>query len=450
MAGIFKAYDIRGIVPDALNEEIAYKIGRAFVTHVGCSSVTIGHDMRVSSGPISQALIDGITEQGADVVFIGLASTPMLYFAAKDAEAGIIVTASHNPGEYNGFKLVGKKLTPIAQGSGIEEIEALVTEGVFQDPDTKGTVIKQDVMAEFTAHNLRFLADHKKKFKVVIDFGNGIGGFSYKDTFSQIDAVEYIPMYDEPDGSFPHHEANPLNTNTLVDLQKRVVAEGADFGVAVDGDADRCAFIDEHGAIISADMITALVAVELLKESPNATFLYDLRSSKIVAELIEENGGTAVMTRVGHSFIKQQMKKEDALFAGELSGHFYYKDSYFAESSIITVLKIMALLEQEGKSLSALIAPLKKYYSTGEINFRVEDKKAAMKAIESHFKDSAKDVFWLDGVSVLFDDWWCNVRASNTEPVLRLNLEADTQELRDQKKQEVINIIHSQDTGDDE
>ncbi len=440
MTDIFKAYDIRGIYPTQLDEETAYRIGRAFVTFLKCKEVVIGYDMRESQKKITDALIKGITDQEADIINIGLASTPMLYFAAKDKEAAIMITASHNTGEYNGFKLCKKNAIPISGDTGIKDIKKLFQENNFQEANKKGQIKELDIEQDFIEHNLRFLKQQKNNLKIVFDFGNGMGGFSYPKVFDKIECKK-IYMYDKPDGSFPHHTPDPLKLENVKDLQKKVIYEKADLGVSVDGDCDRCMFIDEKGEYISADLITALLAEELLKTHPNSKILYDLRSSKSVKEIIEENQGDAIMCRVGHAFIKQQMRQEDALFAGELSGHFYYKESFFTESSIISVINIMNLMQEEGKTLSNLIKPIKRYFASGEINSEVEDKDARMKELEEKYKETAKNIFWLDGISIVFEDWWFNVRKSNTEPKLRLNLEAKNKELMQDKRDEVLGII---------
>lgn len=444
MAEIFKAYDIRGVYGTDLTDEIAYKIGRAFVTFLKCKSVTVGYDMRVHSKEIFASLSNGIIDQGADVISIGLASTPMLYFAARNAESAIIITASHNPGEYNGFKLCRENCVPISGETGIMDIKKLVLENKFINPARKGKLIEKNVMDEFIAHNLKF-AHIDKKLKIVFDHGNGMTGYTFPKIFPKIKNIDPIFMYEEPDGNFPNHEADPLKPENVEDIKRKVVEVGADFGVALDGDGDRCMFIDEKGEYISADMITALVGGELAQEAKKSghiiTVLYDLRSSKIVPEHIHSFGAKTSMSRVGHALIKEQMRKEDAVFAGELSGHFYYKDNSFTESSAITTLIVSRLVCEKGKKISELIAPLRKYYQSGEINSEVKSKEEVFKKLKAKYGHEAKKQYDLDGVSFEFNDWWFNVRGSNTEPKIRLNLEANSQLKMEQKRDEVLAII---------
>jgi len=452
MAEIFKAYDIRGVYPDDLNEEIAYKIGRAFVKFLGVKEVLVGRDARLSSPSLFESLTRGINEEGADVIDIGLASTPMFYFAASKAESGIMITASHNPKQYNGFKMCRENAKPISYDTGIKEIKKLVegfsnttlynesrvSESSFRE---KGRIVMRNVLEEFINFNLKFLKTDKK-FKIVVDAGNGMGGFTFPKIFEKINNVEFIPLYCNVDFNFPNHEANPLDFKTLKDLQRKVVEENANFGVALDGDGDRCFFVDEKGEIINCDLIIALIAEIFLKENPGSNILYDLRSSKIVPEYIKEKQGNPIMCRVGHTFIKEQMRNENASFAGELSGHFYYKDHFFTESTFLTVVMVLNLMDEKNKQISELVSGLKKYYSSGEINSKVENKEAKIKEIEDMFKD-ADEILYLDGLSVYYDDWWFNLRMSNTEPFLRLNLEANTKELMEKKRDKLLEIIRS-------
>ena len=431
---IFKAYDIRGIYPSELDEKIAYKIGRAFVSFLGVKKVVIGRDARKSSPSLFKALAEGITDQGADVIDVGLCSTPMFYFASREAEASIMVTASHNPKQYNGFKLCKEKAFPISGDNGIKEIEKLVS-GEFESV-TKGKIVKKEIVDDFIKHNLKFV-NCKRKLKIVLDAANGMSGYSLPLVFDKIKEVELIPLYNDVDLSFPNHEANPLKSETLQDLQKKVVEVKADFGIATDGDGDRCVFVDEQGEIISSDLAVALIAKQLLKDNKKAVIMYDVRCSKIVGETIEENGGKAIMSRVGHSFIKKQMREEKALFAGELSGHLYYQENNYTESVFISAAIIMNLLSDNG-SLSSLVKPLRKYYATGEINSEVEDKDAKIQEVEKKYKGK---IVKLDGLSVYFDDWWFNLRKSNTEPLLRLNLEANSKKLMEEKRDELLKVI---------
>jgi phosphomannomutase len=434
---IFKAYDIRGIYPSELNEETAYKIGRAFVKFLNVKEVLVGQDGRISSPQLFESLARGITDQGADIIDIGLCSTPMFYFGTAKYQAGIMITASHNPKEYNGFKLCRENAIPISGDTGIQDIKDLVNKNQFEDKE-KGKIIKKDIMDDFIKHNISFVKTDKK-LKIVVDAGNGMGGFTFPKIFERLH-FDFIPLYCEVDFNFPHHEPNPMKYKNLKDLQKKVIEEKADLGVALDGDVDRCVFVDENGDIITSDLIIPLVGKEMLKNHPGSTIMYNLICSKVVPEKIEELGGKAVMSRVGHSFIKKQMREEDAIFAGELSGHFYYKNNFFVESSFITTAMILNLIAGEDKPLSELIKPLKKYYKTEEISFEVEDKIAKMKELEEHFKD-AKQISHLDGIKMEYDDWWFNVRPSNTEPLLRLNLEAKTKEKMEEMKGKISEII---------
>jgi phosphomannomutase len=441
MAEIFRAYDIRGLYPSELNEELAYKIGRAFVSFLNVKSVVVGSDARLSSPQLFEALTKGINDQGADVINIGLCSTPMFYFCSGGAEASIMVTASHNPKEFNGFKLCRENAFPISEENGIKDIQRLVQDNNFAKAE-KGEITQKNCLDSFIKQNLGFL-ENIKPLRIILDSGNGMSGYTFPKIFEQIEGVDLITLYEELDFSFPNHEANPLNFDTLKDLQKEVVKEKADFGIATDGDGDRCIFIDETGGIISSDLTTALIAIQILKHNPRTSIMYDIRCSKIVKETIEQNGGKAVMSRVGHSFIKKQMRENDILFAGELSGHLYFKENNYAESAFISTAYIMNLLSSSGKKLSELVAPLHQYFFTGEINSKVINKETMMTKIESVYKDSSKEIMHLDGLSMYFEDWWFNLRPSNTENLLRLNLEANSNELMVEKKQELLNLIRS-------
>ena len=438
MAGIFKAYDIRGIYGDDLTEEVAYKIGKAFVTFVGCKKVVVARDIRPHSEPLFAALARGITEQGADVIDLGFGSTPMSYFAngTLGADGGVMITASHNTAEWNGFKLCRAQAVPISGATGIMDIEKIVKDGSFAPKSAvPGAVTKYDILPEYKAHVARF-AHLKRPIHVAIDFANGMGIWEAK-TLEGL--ITWDGLYEDPDGRFPNHEANPLHHATLKDLQGMVRKGTYAFGVAYDGDADRAGFIDEKGEIIPMDLITALVAQDVLATRKGAIF-YDLRSSWVVKEVIEAAGGTPMMSRVGHAFIKQQMREHDALFAGELSGHYYFKDNFTAESSAMAVLSLANIVSRSDKPLSELIAPLRKYFASGEINTHVtRDPQAILAEIRAKYADGR--MFELDGVSVEYADWWFNVRCSNTEPLVRLNLEAKTKAVMASKRDELLAII---------
>ncbi len=436
---IFKAYDIRGIYPSQLDEDSAYSIGRAFARFLGCRNVCIGRDMRTSSDSLFKELARGINEEGADVIDIGRCTTPMLYFCVgKYAyDAGIMITASHNPGEYNGFKLTKEQAIPISSATGIEDIKKIALGGLEPSEKT-GNIIKKDFMEDYREQVMQF-NNITGNLKIVIDYGNGMGKYEVDDIISKIDNLEIVEMFKEPDGNFPNHEANPLKSENLEAVRKKVLEEKADLGLAYDGDCDRVGFIDDRGETINGDTITALISRVMLRKHPGSTILYDLRSSKAVKEAIEEAGGKAIKCRVGHAFIKKEMRDNDAVFAGELSSHFYFKNHFFTESSTEAILIILSLLSEKEENISELAASLRKYSQSGEINSEVEDKEEKMKELEEHYKDA--DISWLDGITVEYSNWWFNVRPSNTEPLLRLNLEADSEDLMEEKKKEVLKII---------
>jgi len=446
MGGIFKAYDIRGSYPDELNETMSWKIGVCFVSLLNAKKIVVGRDMRLSALNLEKAFIEGAVSSGASVIDIGMTTTPRLYYAIIDGrfDGGVMVTASHLPGGINGFKLSRTEAIPLSGEAGLPALERLVSEmtsvehnsiqgGSYQEINFFDTYI--DKIISFV-HN-------PKPLKIVIDAGNGMAGLEVPPLLNKIPVWKYIPMYMEPDGSFPHHIANPLIPSTTRDLQAMVLKENADVGVAFDGDADRCGFIDEKGERVPEDLVTALIAEFFLTKEPGATILYDLRSSRIVPETISRLKGRAVRSRVGHAFIKTKMREENALFAGELSGHYYYRDMGFTDNAILTMIHMLNFLSLKSEPLSNLIQPLKKYYSTGEINLKVKDKEAVFKALEARFMDARKD--YLDGITVEYDSWWFNLRASNTEPLMRLNLEANDPSIKEEKKKEVFNTIHDSD-----
>ena len=436
MAGIFKAYDIRGIYPEQLNEEIAEKIGRAYIEFSGAKKVVIGHDMRPDSTPLFAAIAKGMTEQGADVINLGMCSTPMSYFAngKLGADGSVIITASHNPAGWNGFKMCLANAVPISGSTGIMDIERIVEEESWSNCDELGTISDYDIAPEYA----KFLQSHlelDRKLKVVIDYANSMGSF---ESAGIEEFFEIIPMYKDLDGTFPNHEANPLKLDTLDAIRAKVKEVGADFGAAFDGDADRCGFIDDKGEIIPMDLFTALIAQDILTDGP-ATILYDLRSSRAVKECIEENGGTAIMSRVGHAFIKAEMREHDAVFAGELSGHYYFKENYTAESQGLAFVKFANLICKSGKTSSELLAPLRKYAFSGEINSKVLDPENVLAELKEKYADGNQ--FELDGLSVEYKAWWFNVRSSNTEPLLRLIVEADEQCQMESKRDDILAVI---------
>ncbi|MCK4540148.1 phosphomannomutase/phosphoglucomutase [Candidatus Parcubacteria bacterium] len=442
---IFKAYDIRGIYPDDINEEAAYNIGRAIVCYTKADNIVIGKDCRLSSDKLEEKIIQGIINQGANVVKIGMATTPMVYYASGKlaVDAGVIITASHNPAEYNGMKLCLKQAVPIGEGAGMEEIKALAINGVFPEANKKGAISENfDFKRQYLDHIKRFFnANTDKKLKIVFDFANAMAIID-KTVFDELKIfIESVYMYDEFDGRFPNHEANPLKAQTLEELQKKVLETGADLGVAFDGDADRVGFVNEKGEIVPMDFITGMIAKEILKKHPGGLVLMDLRSSNAVKEYIESAGGRVDLCRVGHSLIKKQMREEGAVFAGELSGHYYFDENYKAELSGLAAIMIMNLINESGKKLSELTKDLKKYFHSGEINSEVENKAAVFTKLKEKYKNGRLNE--LDGIRIDFDDWWFNVRASNTEPKVRLNLEANSKELMEEKRDEILNVIRN-------
>jgi phosphomannomutase len=446
MGGIFKAYDIRGSYPDELDEEMAEKIGVAFVSLLSARRIVVGRDMRLSAQALVTAFIQGAISSGASVVDIGMTSTPMLYYAIIEGkfDGGVMVTASHLPGGMNGFKLCREKAIPLSGDHGLPALGRLVMEKHpgERHPTSKGSYQEFDMLDTYI-DRLSTFVHNPRPLKIGVDAGNGMAGPEVSGLFKRFSIWTAIPMYMEPDGRFPHHIANPLLPSTTRGLQAVVVKEKADIGVAFDGDADRCGFIDERGERIPEDLVTALIAELLLTKEPGATILHDLRSSRVVRETITRLGGRAVRCRVGHAFIKEQMREENALFAGELSGHYYYRDMGFTDNAVFTMIQMLNFLSLKMTPLSRVIRTLKKYYSTGEINMEVNDKESVFAALEAHYKDARKD--HLDGLTIEYDAWWFNLRASNTEPVMRLNLEAENEHMMEVRKEEVLRIIGTTD-----
>ncbi|MFN8577227.1 MAG: phosphomannomutase/phosphoglucomutase [Candidatus Sericytochromatia bacterium] len=444
MAGIFKAYDIRGVYGKDLNEEIAYKIGRAFVTYLGCKRVIVGKDTRLSTPSLSESLIKGITDQGADVLDIGLSTTDMYYFAENymGYESGIMVTASHNPGQYNGFKLIREKAAPIGAGSGIEEIEKIFHENNFTEPEKKGTVTNHEgLLNEFVSfvHSKSDISSIKP-LKVVMDAGNGMAGYVAPKMFENTN-IEVIPLFFELDGNFPNHEANPLLEENRQDLIAKVKETNADFGVGYDGDSDRCFFVDNNGEFIDGDFMTGLLGSYLLEKNPGATIFFDVRSSRYTTDIIKKAGGRPFMWMVGHALTKPKMKAEKAIFGGEVSGHFYFLfDDYYADNSYLPVFLASEMISKSGKKLSELMADKKNYFISGEINSTVNDADAVIKEIEEKY-GSKGEIVRIDGLSIISDKWWLNLRKSNTEPLLRLNCEADSKENLEKLRDELLAII---------
>ncbi|MCU0722341.1 MAG: phosphomannomutase/phosphoglucomutase [Planctomycetes bacterium] len=436
--GIFKAYDVRGVYPDELDEKTAEAIGRAFAKYIGKSPIAAGRDIRLSSPALEAALVRGMTAAGADVLDLGMISTPMLYFGVGKhaAEGGVTVTASHNPGKYNGFKMCKAQSYPMSETAGLPEVKALMEKGV-PDAKRKGSAKAADVREGYEKHVAAF-AKTGRRLKVVVDASNGASGTTLPGVFRLLDA-DLVPLFFEPDGRFPNHEPNPLKEENLKALQAAVKREKAAFGACMDGDADRCVFVDEKGAAIPGDIMTGLIAAQFLKEQAGAAVVYDLRSSHAVPEEIARLGGKAVRERVGHSFIKTTMRQHEAAFAGELSGHYYFRDHWYADCGEIALMKVLSLVSNSDKPLSALVKPLRKYALSGEINFHVEDKDGKIKELAETFKDAKID--YLDGITAEFGDWWFNVRKSNTEPMLRLNLEGKTKKAKEEGMKRVLALL---------
>jgi len=435
--GIFKAYDIRGIYPDELDEALAEKIGRAAARLFQGRTVAVGRDMRVAAPAIAAALIRGLTTAGKHVVDIGMVTTPMVPFAVAtlDCDGGIMVTASHNPKDYIGFKLTARGAEPVAYGSGIERLERWVADDDLPKAAKPGSVATRDILPQYIDHLLA-AAEGIEGLKIVVDAGNGMAGWLMPPLFERVPGAEVVPLYFEPDGTFPHHEANPLKPENLADLQRKVVETEAHLGVAFDGDGDRVAFVDERGAAVACDIITALIARETLRKHPGAAILYDLRSSWAVPEEIKAAGGVPVMTRVGHSYIKRAMRDCDAAFGGELSGHYYFRENFYCDSGAFALLKVLSLVSRERKPLSELVRPIQRYYGSGEINSQVIDKDAKIEEIARTY--AGGKATRLDGLTVEFDDWWFNVRPSNTEPVLRLVVEAKSRETMEARRDALV------------
>ncbi|HLC99694.1 MAG TPA: phosphomannomutase/phosphoglucomutase [Patescibacteria group bacterium] len=449
---IFKAYDIRGVVPTDLNEEIAERVGRAFVTFVlkkqsesgkiTKRAVVVSRDARTSSPAFFTALARGINDMGWDVVDVGQSSTDMFYFACGMLQLpGIAVTASHNPKEYNGFKMIHQMPFAVGGGFGMEEIKERVMSDAQPEPNAvKGKIIQQDIRQDFIKKVLSFIDTTKvQPLKVVIDCGNGMAG-PYVVELAKVLPIKIVPMYFEPDGTFPNHPADPLEKANRAELEKRVVTEKADLGIAFDGDVDRCFFVDEKGQFVSGDFLTALLAQSFLKKFPKNKVIYDIRSSDATPDTIKKNGGTPLVNRVGHAYIKRRMIEDGAVFAGEVTGHYYFKDFFYADSGLVPAMLILEMLSTSGKSMSELLRPFTdNYFISGEINSRVGDIPLILKKLEEIYKDGQMDK--MDGISIRYPDWHFNVRASNTEPLIRLNLEAKTKQMMEQKRDEVLKII---------
>ena len=447
-ASIFKAYDVRGLYPSEVNEDAARQIGRGFVSYLQAKRIAVSHDMRLSSPSLTEAFIDGARRQGADVVNYGLMGTDMMYYAvARDGhDGGVQITASHNPKEYNGIKMVRREAFPLSGDEGISDIRDMLLSGRLPQPSEQtGRVSRMDVTSDYIDHVMSFIDPSiVKPFNVVLDAGNGIAGLVAPKLFERL-PCKVTALCFEVDGTFPNHEANPLIEENRRDIVEQVKRDRADIGIAWDGDADRCFFIDGTGEFIAGDFITALLAEAFLIKHPGAKVVYDVRASYAVKDIVAKYGGTALMNRVGHAFFKRRMREEGAIFGGEVTGHYYFRDNFYADNGFIPALLILELMSRKGQTLHELLAPLReKYFISGEINTRVSNMNLVREKLDGlAAKYSDGNVYQLDGVSGEFPDWHFNVRASNTEPMLRLNLEATTPELMAKKRDEVLAFIRS-------
>jgi phosphomannomutase len=441
---LFKSYDVRGIYPLELNEEIAYAIGRAFVAEFSPPTVAVGRDMRASGAKLFEAFARGATEAGADVADVGLVSTDALYFAVGHYGfgGGVMITASHNPANYNGMKFTGPYAQAISLETGLGAIRDRLLRGDLGQPGPRGgTISRREILEDFAAHCLTFIDPAAiKPFTIAIDAGNGMAGLTVPYVFKHL-ACRVIPLYFELDGTFPNHPASPIEPENMVDLQRAVLENRCDLGVAFDGDADRMFIVDEKGGLVGGDMVTALVGLNTLKRNPGAKILYNLICSRSVPEAIQRAGGIPVRSQVGHSIIKKIMREQDIAFGGEHSGHFYFRDNWFADSGMIALLQCLEVFSDAGKPVSEVVAPLNTRFRSGEINSRVRDIPAKLRELEEHYRDAAID--HLDGVTIAYPDWWMNVRASNTEPLLRLNVEGDSRELMERHRDEALALIRS-------
>jgi phosphomannomutase len=443
---IFKAYDIRGITPTQLDPEVARRIGRAFIDYVGARKIAVGRDARLSSPELAAAFVRGVRSQGCAVADIGVVGTDMLYYyvARHQLQGGAIITASHNPKQWNGIKMVREGALALSGDAGIKEIKEALLAGRFADDPPPSAPEPEHVRAsdDYAQHCLSFIDTRLvPPLRVVMDTGNGMGAVGVQAIFPRL-PVGIVPMYFELDGTFPNHPADPLLEENRREIMERVPAEKADLGIAWDGDADRCFFIDDTGAFVPGDFVTALLGVQFCRQEPGARIVYDVRASRAVADLVREAGGVPIMHRVGHAFMKKRMRDEKAVFGGEVSGHFYFRENWFADNGMIPALLMLELIGKERKKLSGILAPIRaRYFISGEINSKVSDVDAALRRIEERYRDGR--ITKLDGISVDYDDWHFNVRPSNTEPLLRLNLEAYSREDMQRRRDDVLDLIRA-------
>ncbi|MFC1663966.1 phosphomannomutase/phosphoglucomutase [Patescibacteria group bacterium] len=444
---IFRAYDIRGLYPKEINEKVAYSVGQAFAIYLlkqrkikNKLNIAVGQDNRLSSPSLFKNLVKGILDQGVSVVDIGLSTTPMFYFAVGfyKLDGGINITGSHLRAEYNGFKLVKDGTVPVSEKTGLKEIKKLATKEI-QPSFKKGKILKKNVTSPYLEFNFKdFRTSTFKSFKLVVDTANAVTGILIPPLRKKL-PFQIYSLFEKLDGNFPNHPPDPLIKKNLRFLQKEVKNKKADLGIAFDGDGDRILFVDEKGKIISGDMIFALLAKLILRERPGAKIMSDIRSSKIIKEVVKKNGGKFLIGKIGHSLIKEKMRKEDIVFAGELSGHYYYKNHYFCESPFFVLFKILEEISLTKKSLFEMIKPYQKYFHSGEINFKISNKEKKIRKLEKRFKSGS--VSHLDGLRIDFENWWFSIRSSQTEPLLRLVVEAETKKLMEEKKKEITKII---------
>ena len=449
---IFKAYDIRGLYPHPLDEDAARAVGHAFVAYLGARRIAVARDMRVSSPMLAAAFIDGALGQGADVVDYGMAATDMLYYAVARGQfdGGAQITASHNPKDYNGMKLVRRHAVPLSGDAGINDLRDMIANDTVPPAgDPPGHRSEARLLADYVEHVLSFIDPTVvRPFRLVLDAGSGMGGLVAPPLFDRL-PCRTTRLCFEIDGTFPNHEANPLLEENRRDIVDRVVAEHADAGVAWDGDADRCFFIDGQGGFVPGDFVTALLAEAFLRKATGATILYDVRASYVVKNIVTEHGGTALMNRVGHAFFKKRMREENALFGGEVTGHYYFRDNFYADNGFIPALMILELMSVKRQTLSELLAPLRdRYFISGEINTEMPDMRSVQRTLDAlahRYRDG--HIYRMDGVSVEFPNWHFNVRPSNTEPLLRLNLEGVSRDVMEEKRDEVLAFIHGPGAG---
>jgi phosphomannomutase len=445
LGAIFKAYDVRGVYPDQLDEEVARRIGAAFAHVTRAAGVVVGRDMRISSEPLAAAFREGVLRQGVDVVDVGLVSTDAMYFASGELNMpGAMLTASHNPGKYNGIKMCREKAAPVGEETGLKEVRQFAEEGLPDAPVT-GELTEQNVLARFVEHCVKVVdVSQMRPLKVAVDAANGMGGLIVPAVFERL-PVELIPLYFELDGTFPNHPADPIQPENLADLIEAIREGGADLGLAFDGDADRVFLVDETGEPASGSLVTALVAGEVLDAEPGAAIVHNLICSRVVPEAIAEKGGKAIRTRVGHSFIKQVMAETGAAFGGEHSGHYYFRDNFRADSGILCALYVLMALSKQESTMGEVLEPLRRYWNSGELNTVVSDQRKALEKLAEACSDGEQD--WTDGLTVEYPDWWFNARGSNTEPLLRLNVEARDAEFGVSKTEELVKVIDSSQEG---